>query len=105
MHTFEDSIDAAKYFVNMKQWTTPDLLSIEGRSAGRLTMGGVVNQAPELFCATLLGVPFVDAMATMSDATIPLMALEWLEWGNPNEGEYFECMKGYSPVKITSTWT
>jgi oligopeptidase B len=27
-----------------------------------------------------------------------LTALEWLEWGNPNEAEYFEYMKGYSPV-------
>jgi protease II len=43
MHTFEDSIDVAKYFVDMKQWATPDLLSFESRSAGGLTMGGGVN--------------------------------------------------------------
>jgi oligopeptidase B len=98
MHTFEDFIDVAKHFIETKQWTTSDLLSIEGRSAGGLTMGAVVNLAPELFRAAVLGVPFVDVLATMSDATIPLTALEWLEWGNPNEDESFEYMKGYSPV-------
>ncbi|RHY38855.1 hypothetical protein DYB30_011941 [Aphanomyces astaci] len=43
------------------------------------------------------GVPFVDVMNTMSDATIPLTTGEWAEWGNPNELEYFDYMLQYSP--------
>ncbi|KAF0706329.1 hypothetical protein AaE_014167, partial [Aphanomyces astaci] len=35
------------------------------------------------------GVPFVDVMNSMSDATIPLTTIEWAEWGNPNELDYF----------------
>ena len=48
-------------------------------------MGNVVNMAPELFCASIAGVPFVDLMVTMCDASIPLTTEEWEEWGNPNE--------------------
>ncbi|RHZ42410.1 hypothetical protein DYB26_011784, partial [Aphanomyces astaci] len=43
------------------------------------------------------GVPFVDVMNTMSDATIPLTTGEWAEWGNPNELKYFDYMLQYSP--------
>ena len=32
-------------------------------------MGAVANQAPELFGGIVAGVPFVDALTTMLDAT------------------------------------
>jgi oligopeptidase B len=35
----------------------------------------------------------------MVDARIPLTALEWEEWGNPNEEKYFQYMMEYSPVQ------
>jgi oligopeptidase B len=42
-------------------------------------------------------VPFVDVINTMSDASIPLTAGEWEQWGNPaNEAEY-RYMLSYSP--------
>lgn len=40
----------------------------------------------------LLYVPFVDAVNTMSDPTIPLTCGEWEEIGNPNERETFYYM-------------
>lgn len=73
-NTFDDFIDVGRYFVN-ERWTTSDTLSCEGRSAGGLTMGGSLNQSPELFRAAILGVPFVDLVVTMSDASIPLVSL------------------------------
>jgi oligopeptidase B len=82
--TFDDFVDVGRYFVK-EQWTTPKLLSCEGRSAGGLTMGASLNQAPDLFRAAILGVPFVDLIVTMMDASIPLTTSEWREWGNPNE--------------------
>ena len=62
--------------------TAPDVLSIEGRSAGGLLMGAVINLRPGLFRACLAGVPFVDVMTTMCDPSIPLTIEEWEEWGN-----------------------
>ena len=56
------------------------------------------SQAPELFKAAIFGVPFVDVMSTMVDATIPLTVVEWEEWGNPNAEKYMKYMSEYSPV-------
>jgi oligopeptidase B len=97
-HTFDDFVDVARFLQEKKEWTNSELLSCEGRSAGGLTIGAALNQAPELFRAAILGVPFVDLIATMLDASIPLTAGEWEEWGNPNEEEYFEYMMEYSPM-------
>ena len=96
--TFTDFIDVAKYLIHDKEWTAPDLLSCEGRSAGGLLIGAVLNLEPGLFRAAILGVPFVDVIATMSDASIPLTSMEWEEWGNPNEEELYAYMKSYEPL-------
>jgi hypothetical protein len=34
----------------------------------------------------------------MLDETIPLTVIEWEEWGNPADKEYYDYMKSYSPV-------
>ena len=96
-NTFDDFVDVAQYYIR-EGWTSPGLLSCEGRSAGGLTMGASLNQAPDLFRAAILGVPFVDLIVTMMDASIPLTSGEWREWGNPNEEDYFEAMMAYSPM-------
>ena len=57
---------------------------LQGRSAGGLTMGAVVNMRPDLFSAVIMGVPFVDALTTMLDDSIPLTIIEKEEWGDPN---------------------
>jgi oligopeptidase B len=95
-NTFFDFIDCAEYLVHEK-WTSTDRLAIEGRSAGGLLMGAVVNMRPDLFRAVHAGVPFVDVINTMMDATLPLTVAEYLEWGNPNEKAAFDYMKSYSP--------
>lgn len=97
-NTFDDFVDVARFLINDKRWTTPDMLSCEGRSAGGLTIGASLNQAPELFRVAILGVPFVDLIVTMMDASIPLTTGEWEEWGNPNEAEFFDAMMEYSPM-------
>lgn len=95
-NTFNDFVDVARFLVS--EWTSPDLLSCEGRSAGGMLIGAVINQAPELFRTAILGVPFVDVVGTMIDASIPLTAGEWVEWGNPNEEKYHQYMMEYSPM-------
>jgi oligopeptidase B len=71
-NTFNDFVDVARWLVDDRKYTTPNLLSCEGRSAGGMTVGASINQAPELFKMAILGVPFVDVVGTMTDASIPL---------------------------------
>jgi oligopeptidase B len=52
---------------------------------------------PDLFKAVLAKVAFVDVVTTMSDPTIPLTALEYDEWGNPENYELYKYMLSYSP--------
>lgn len=95
-NTFSDFIACAEYLIK-EGYTTPSQLAAEGRSAGGLLMGAVVNMRPDLFKVVVAGVPFVDVMNTMSDPSIPLTTGEWEEWGNPNEAEFFDYMLSYSP--------
>src|SRR6478752_4772938 len=83
-HTFSDFVACARHLVE-SGWRTPDVLIAEGASAGGLLMGAVANQAPELFAGVVAGVPFVDALTTMLDATLPLTVTEYDEWGNPED--------------------
>ncbi|MEW5311304.1 MAG: hypothetical protein WDW38_003032 [Sanguina aurantia] len=69
-----------------------------GRSAGGLLVGAVVTMRPELFHAAIAGVPFVDALTTMLDESIPLTIVEWEEWGQPRDPEFYAYMKSYSPI-------
>jgi len=97
-NTFNDFVDIANWLIEDKKMTSPEQLSIEGRSAGGLLIGASINQSPETFAVAILGVPFVDVAATMTDSSIPLTCGEWEEWGNPNEEKFFDYMMGYSPM-------
>jgi len=94
--TFTDFIASAEYLVE-HGYGSKDRLVIEGRSAGGLLMGAVLNMRPDLFKAALVGVPFVDVMNTMLDETLPLTVGEFEEWGNPKEKAAFDYMITYSP--------
>ena len=95
-NTFYDFVDSALWLIE-NRWTNKDRLMIEGASAGGLLMGAVTNLRPDLFRAVHAGVPFVDVMNTMMDASLPLTVGEFLEWGNPNEKAAFDYMRSYSP--------
>jgi oligopeptidase B len=94
--TFTDFIASAEDLVK-RGYGSKDRLVIEGRSAGGLLMGAVLNMRPDLFKAALVGVPFVDVMNTMLDETLPLTVGEFEEWGNPKEKAAFDYMITYSP--------
>ncbi|MEW5300193.1 MAG: hypothetical protein WDW36_003139 [Sanguina aurantia] len=96
-NTFLDFIAVAEHLVAEK-YTSHGKMCIEGRSAGGLLVGAVVTMRPELFHAAIAGVPFVDALTTMLDETIPLTIVEWEEWGQPRDPEFYAYMKSYSPI-------
>jgi len=95
-NTFTDFIACAEHLIAEK-FTRKEKLAISGRSAGGLLVGACVTMRPDLFGAVIAGVPFVDVMNTMSDATIPLTTFEYEQWGNPDDKEYFDYMISYSP--------
>ncbi|CQD23818.1 protease 2 [Mycolicibacterium conceptionense] len=98
-NTFTDFIAAARHLVDSGV-TRPQNLVALGGSAGGLLMGAVANMAPELFAGILAQVPFVDALTTILDPSLPLTVTEWDEWGNPLEDpEVYRYMKSYTPYE------
>lgn len=98
-HTFTDFVDIARWMVS-SGWVAPGRLAAEGRSAGGLLMGAVANLDPAAFRVVLAGVPFVDALTTILDPSLPLTVGEWEEWGNPVESEdIYRVMRSYSPYE------
>ena len=95
-NTFTDFIAAAEFLVGEK-YTGKDHLAIEGGSAGGLLMGAVTNMRPDLFKVVVSRVPFVDVINTMVDASLPLTAGEWEEWGDPRQKADYDYMVAYSP--------
>lgn len=96
-NTFNDFIDVSKYLIE-NEYTSAEHLYAMGGSAGGLLMGVIINEAPELYKGVISQVPFVDVLTTMLDDTIPLTTGEYDEWGNPNNQEYYEYIKSYSPI-------
>jgi oligopeptidase B len=98
-NTFTDFVSCAEHLV-ASGWVAPDRLVAEGGSAGGLLIGAAVNLAPGLFRAVHAAVPFVDALTTILDPSLPLTVVEWEEWGNPlADPEVYDYMKSYSPYE------
>lgn len=95
-NTFTDFVDVSKFLISEK-YTSPKHMYASGGSAGGLLMGAILNLSPETYNGVLASVPFVDVVTTMLDDSIPLTTAEYDEWGNPNEKEYYDYMKSYSP--------
>ncbi|WP_405372536.1 MULTISPECIES: S9 family peptidase [unclassified Microbacterium] len=98
-NTFTDFVSVGRDLV-ARGYTSPDRLAAEGGSAGGLLMGAVANLAPDLFAGIVAGVPFVDALTTILDPSLPLTVIEWDEWGDPlHNPEVYAYMKSYSPYE------
>ena len=98
-NSFSDFVAAAEH-LGASGLVDPARLGAEGRSAGGLLMGAVANLAPERFRAIIAGVPFVDALTTILDPSLPLTVGEWEEWGDPlHDPSVYEYMKEYAPYE------
>ena len=102
-NTFNDFVDVTRGLVDAG-YATAGNIGAQGGSAGGELMGAVINQAPELYGAVVADVPFVDALNTMLDDTLPLTPGEWTEWGNPiTDPEAFALIRSYSPYDNVET--
>ncbi len=95
-NTFFDFIDVGKYLIK-NNYSDSNSMFCQGASAGGLLIGAVMNMEPSIWKGALAGVPFVDAVTTMLDPTIPLTTNEWDEWGDPREKIFYDYMLSYSP--------
>ncbi|WP_183050918.1 prolyl oligopeptidase family serine peptidase, partial [Salmonella enterica] len=95
-NTFNDYLDACDALLKLG-YGSPSLCYGMGGSAGGMLMGVAINERPELFHGVIAQVPFVDVLTTMLDESIPLTTGEFEEWGNPQDIEYYDYMKSYSP--------
>ncbi len=96
-NSFTDFLAAARHLI-AEGYTGAGRIVAEGASAGGLLVGAAVNMAPDLFAGIVADVPFVDALTTMMDETLPLTPPEWLEWGDPiRDARAFATIRSYSP--------
>jgi oligopeptidase B len=95
-NTFTDFISVAEHLIS-EGYTAPETLIARGGSAGGLLMGAVTNLRPDLFAGIVAEVPFVDVLTTMLDPSLPLTVHEYEEWGNPEDPQYYDYLKSYSP--------
>jgi oligopeptidase B len=98
-NTFTDFVACARHLVSA-QWTSASRLVARGASAGGLLMGAVANLAPADFAGIVAQVPFVDALNSILDPSLPLTVTEWEEWGDPlHDAAVYEYMKSYTPYE------
>src|ERR1700722_15418613 len=97
-NTFGDFLAAVRFLIT-EGLTNCGQVVAQGGSAGGLLMGAIANLAPDLFAGIIADVPFVDVLATMLDASLPLTPPEWLEWGDPiHDKGGVGNMRAYSPI-------
>jgi len=95
-NTFTDFIDVTRGLV-AQGFAASDRVAALGGSGGGTLMGAIANMAPRDYRVILAIVPYVDAVTTMLDPTIPLVTREYDEWGNPNRKKDYDYMLTWSP--------
>ncbi len=104
-NTFTDFVACARHLAQAG-WTSPDRLVATGGSAGGLLMGAVANLAPDAFAGIVAVVPFVDALTTILDPSLPLTVIEWDEWGDPlHDPDVYAYLRSYAPYENVSATT
>jgi len=104
-NTFTDFVACARHLVSAG-WTSAGRLVARGGSAGGLLMGAVVNLAPADFAGIVAQVPFVDALNSILDPSLPLTVTEWEEWGDPlHDPDVYFYMKSYTPYENVAAVT
>ncbi|XP_048228684.1 protease 2 isoform X3 [Ricinus communis] len=96
LNSIYDFISCGNFLID-EGYVHGDCLSAIGFSAGGLLVGAAINMNPNLFCAAILKVPFLDVCNTLLDPSLPLTILDYEEFGNPRIQSQFDCIRSYSP--------
>jgi oligopeptidase B len=97
LNTFVDFIACARHMIAADLAEEGRICSW-GRSAGGLLVTASANMTGKsLFRGVVARVPFTDVVTSMQDDSIPLIAQERLEWGNPDKVADYHHMLSYSP--------
>jgi oligopeptidase B len=95
-NTYSDFIACAEYLIAQK-YTSPAYLFANGLSAGGMLMAVVANWRPDLFRGIIAEVPWTDVVTDSLDPGLPLVTVEYEEWGNPNREDEYGYLLSYSP--------
>jgi len=101
-NSFNDFVDVTRFLV-AQRYVSASKVFASGRSAGGLLMAAVANMAPREYRAIAAGVPFVDVLTTMLDASVPTTTDEYEEWGDPRDKRYYDAILAYSPYDNVKT--
>ncbi len=95
VNTVDDFIDCAKWLIDNK-YTSPGKLGAQGGSAGGITIGGAIAQAPGLFAAVLDEIPVSDQLRLEFSANgVPNIP----EFGSVKTEAGFKNLYATSPVQ------
>jgi oligopeptidase B len=95
-NTFHDYIDCADYLISEK-YTSKEKIFGNAGSAGGSMLAAAINERPELFKGVIAEVPWVDVVSDMQNEDVPLVTLEYAEWGNPSVKAEYDYMLSWSP--------
>lgn len=95
-HSFEDFVDVTDELL-AQRWGHPEKVFAQGASAGGLLLAVVANEAGGRYRGMALDVPFVDVVTSLLDASMPLTANEWGQWGDPRRKADHDYLLSYSP--------
>ena len=99
-NTFTDYIDVRPAPGRHRLDDDADTLVGLGGSAGGLLDGRGRQPGSRPVRRPRRQVPFVDALTTILDPSLPLTVIEWDEWGDPlHDPEVYAYMKSYTPYE------
>ena len=98
-NTFNDFIAVAEY-LSKTGYAAPGRIVARGASAGGLVMGVIANRRPDLFAGIVARVPFVDALNSLLDDSLPRTAGDILEFGDAiHDVAAYRTIANYSPYE------
>ncbi|GLC37661.1 hypothetical protein PLESTM_000633500 [Pleodorina starrii] len=79
--------------------TAPGLVAGHAISAGGVVLGSALNAAPGVFGAAVLRCAFLELLGSCTDASQPLTAHEWDEWGDPADPRDMAALTDLCPYR------